>query len=500
MKRSFLTYALLLVAFMAGAQQNAFTVGQYNIRYDEPNDAKKGNGWEQRAQHIRDIIYYEWWDLVGLQEVLDNQLETLKAGLGEYDFIGVAREDGKKKGEYAPILYKKNRMRCLKSGTFWLSETPDKVGSIGWDASAPRICTWAQFEDKQTKWKFWMFNLHMDHIGKQARSESAKLVIKKIKEMCGEEPYILTGDFNVDQHNEVYGILTAPGAFTDALSKTNRRFVTNGTTSGFDANRYSDSRIDHIFISNRFYVYKYGILTHAYWSDHGHHHKHIHMPSDHYAVAATLELPRLRAPEDWANFRRYAKENIQDKEKDVKVVFMGNSITEGWKRHYPEFFEKNEDYICRGISGQVTAQMLSRFRPDVINHHPEKVVILAGTNDIAMNQGFVALEHIFGNIVSMAELAMANGIKPYLCSILPGDKYSWSWEVDSDRVISSIATINKWLREYCEKTEGVEYVDYFSVMVDENKALKKEYQRDPIHPNRAGYLVMEKVIQEALKK
>lgn len=500
MKRSLLTYALLLLAVMAGAQQRAFTVGQYNIRYDEPNDAKKGNGWETRAQHIRDIIYYEWWDLVGLQEVLDSQLETLKAGLSEYDFIGVAREDGKKAGEYAPILYKKNRMRCLKSGTFWLSETPDKVGSIGWDASAPRICTWAQFEDKQTKWKFWMFNLHMDHIGKQARSESAKLVIKKIKEMCGEEPYILTGDFNVDQHNEVYGILTAPGAFIDALSKTNRRFVTNGTTSGFDANRYSDSRIDHIFISDRFYVYKYGILTHAYWSDHGHHHKHIHMPSDHYAVAATLELPHLRSTEDWANFRRYAKENIQDKDKDVKVVFMGNSITEGWKRHYPEFFEKNEGYICRGIGGQVTAQMLSRFRPDVINHHPEKVVILAGTNDIAMNQGFVALEHIYGNIISMAELALANGIKPYLCSILPGDRYSWSWEVGSDRVISSIATINKWLREYCEKTEGVEYVDYFSAMADENAALKREYQIDAIHPNKAGYLVMEKIIQEALKK
>ena len=144
--------------------------------------------------------------------------------------------------------------------------------------------------------------------------------------------------------------------------------------------------------------------------------------------------------------------------------------------------------------------MLSRFRPDVINHHPEKVVILAGTNDIAMNQGFVALEHIYGNIISMAELALANGIKPYLCSILPGDRYSWSWEVGSDRVISSIATINKWLREYCEKTEGVEYVDYFSAMADENAALKKEYQNDAIHPNKAGYLVMEKIIQEALKK
>lgn len=498
MRRSFLTYTLLLVAFAASAQ-SWFKVGSYNVRYDEPNDAKRGNSWEQRAQHVRDIIYYEWWDLVGLQEVLDNQLNDLKAGLKEYDVIGVGRDDGKTGGEYAPIFYKKNRMRCLNSGTFWLSETPDKVGSIGWDAAAPRICTWGQFEDKQTKWKFWMFNLHMDHVGKEARRESAKLVIKKIKEMCGEEPYILTGDFNVDQHDEIYSILTAPGAFTDALSKTNRTIRTNGTTNGFDADRYSDSRIDHVFISQRFSVYKYAILPYAYWREHGHKHQ-AHLPSDHYPVTTILELPRLRSPEDWANYRRYAKENIKDKEKDVKVVFMGNSITEGWRHHYPEFFQKNENYICRGISGQVTAQMLARFRPDVIDHHPEKVVILAGTNDIAMNQGFVPLEHIFGNIVSMAELALANGIKPYLCSILPGDKYSWSWEVDTDRVISSIATINKWLREYCEKTEGVEYVDYFTSMADENAALKKEYQRDPIHPNKAGYLVMEKIIQEALAK
>ena len=179
MKRSLITYALLLFALVAGAQRT-FTVGQYNIRYDAQSDAKNGNGWKQRAQHIRNLIYYEWWDLVGLQEVLDHQLEELKAGLSEYEAIGVGRNDGKKKGEYAPILYKKSRMRCLQSGTFWLSETPDKVGSKGWDAALPRICTWAQFEDKNTKWKFWMFNLHMDHVGTKARSESAKLVSAKV--------------------------------------------------------------------------------------------------------------------------------------------------------------------------------------------------------------------------------------------------------------------------------------------------------------------------------
>ena len=499
MKRSFLTYALLLVAFAASAQ-SWIKVGSYNVRYDEPNDAKKGNGWEQRLPHVRNIIYYEWWDLVGLQEVLDHQLKDLKAGLGEYDVIGVARDDGKTKGEYAPIFYKKSRMRCLNSGTFWLSETPDKVGSIGWDASMPRICTWGQFEDKQTKWKIWMFNLHMDHIGTEARRESAKLVIAKIKEMCGDQPYILTGDFNVDQHNEIYSILTAPGAFVDALSKTNRTICTNGTTNAFDVNKYSDSRIDHVFISERFSVYKYAILPYVYWDTTGrekHQHHHARMASDHYPVTTILELPRLRSPEDWANYGRYARDN--QKVEKATVVFMGNSITDGWDNHRPEFFTENPGFVCRGIGGQVTAQMLARFRADVINLHPEKVVILAGTNDIAMNQGYVALEHIYENIISMAELAQANGIKPYIASILPGDRYSWSWELDRDRIVKSIKAVNDMLRAYCEKN-GLVYVDYFAAMTDGNDALKKEYQQDAIHPNRAGYLVMEKVVLEALAK
>ena len=176
---------------------------------------------------------------------------------------------------------------------------------------------------------------------------------------------------------------------------------------------------------------------------------------------------------------------------------MGDSITENWYENHPHFFDDN-NYAGRGISGQVTAQMLARFRADVVDLKPETVVILAGTNDIAMNQGYVPLEHIYGNIVSMAEIAKANGIKVVLCSILPADGYSWSWEVSRERAISSILELNSKIKAYAKKNK-MKYADYFAAMVDENNAMIKEYQNDAVHPNGAGYVVMEDVIQKILK-
>ena len=297
----------------------------------------------------------------------------------------------------------------------------------------------------------------------------------------------------------MYSILTKSGVFADAATKTGRKLTENGSFNSFNPHFHTDGRIDHIFVSNRVSVHKWGILPALYWAETGRekHPHQIHTMSDHYPVEVQVEFPRLRSPEDWANYGRYARDN--QKVEKATVVLMGNSITDGWDNHYPEFFKANPGFVCRGISGQVTAQMLARFRADVINLHPEKVVILAGTNDIAMNQGYVALEHIYENIISMAELAIANGIKPYLASILPGDKYGWSWELDRERIVSSIKTVNNMLRAYCEE-KGLVYVDYFTAMADGNDALKKEYQQDAIHPNRAGYLVMEKVLMEALAK
>lgn len=498
MKRISLFLALIAMVLCVSAQ--SLSIGGYNIRYANPKDAKRGNAWEQRCPRITSLVNYEAWDVVAMQEVLHNQLQDLCQGLKDYDYVGVGRNDGATKGEYTPIFYKKSRIKCHQQGTFWLSETPEEIGSKGWDAALPRICTWAYLEDKTTKWRFWVFNLHLDHVGHEARVQSARLVLQKIAEMCGDAPFVVTGDFNVNQHSDVYAELTNSEYLFDTYHRARHRMAENGTINGFDAQRYQDTRIDHIFVSKHFNVHRYGILTPFYWSkpaadasNQAHQLRHY---SDHFPVSTVLELPRLRAPQDWAQYRIYEKSNQEVKK--ARVIFMGNSITSNWYRFHKEFFEQHEGYLCRGISGQVTAQMLARFRSDVINLRPDTVVILAGTNDIAMNQGYISIEHIFENIVSMAELAEHNGIEVVLCSVLPADRYGWSWEVDSQRVIRSIQQLNAMLKDYAKKQE-FRYADYYSEMVDERFALKKEFQQDAVHPNREGYLVMEKIIGEVLK-
>jgi len=506
MRRTYFLLALLLVSLASGAQ--SFTIGQFNVRYDNVRDQQAGNGWNTRVKKIGTMIRYEDWDIFGAQEVLHDQLNDLLNTLNGYDYIGVGRNDGETKGEYAPIFYKKSRFQCLKNGQFWISETPDIAGSKGWDADQTRICTWGLFEDKSSKWRFWAFNLHMDHKGVKARHEGAKLVLAKIRELCGDQPYILTGDFNVDQNNEIYELLTSSGALIDTYAAAGRRMAETGTTNSFKSDYHTDSRIDHIFVSPRFRTHAYGILTYAYWKpiektnkrsdtpDRGADEMVQHdarMLSDHYPVVARVELPRLRTPQDWASYKDFEAANLQ--EKNAKVVFMGNSITWNWKRKHPDFF--TEGYVCRGISGQVTAQMLARFRSDVINLQPETVVILAGTNDIAMNQGYVSIEHIYENIISMAELARFNGINVVLCSVLPADSYSWSWEISRERAINSIRELNDKLYAYA-MMKGLQYADYYSVMIDESFAMKKEYQDDSVHPNSQGYIVMEEVIQKIL--
>jgi len=197
---------------------------------------------------------------------------------------------------------------------------------------------------------------------------------------------------------------------------------------------------------------------------------------------------------DWANFGRYAEANKTVKQ-PVKAVFMGNSITEGWVGADPDFFTNN-NYVGRGISGQVTSQMLVRFQSDVIHLKPRAVVILAGVNDIALNNGYISVEHIFENIVSMAELAKQNKIKVVLCSVLPAHHFPWRSEVES---IRQIKDLNEKIKGFAKENK-IAYVDYYTVMVDERQGLNPKYQRDEVHPNLEGYKTMEQVIQKVLGK
>jgi len=198
---------------------------------------------------------------------------------------------------------------------------------------------------------------------------------------------------------------------------------------------------------------------------------------------------------DWAGLRAYAGVNETMKE-SPEVVFMGNSITEGWFNQHPDFFRKN-NFAGRGIGGQTSSEMLVRFRQDVIDLHPETVAILSGTNDIAMNNGYISLKNIVHNIVSMCELARYNGIKVLLCSVTPATSFGWRPQVEPAKIIPSL---NAMLREYAEQTEGVEWVDYFSALAAPDNTLSPRYSPEGCHPNDEGYKVMERVLTEALNR
>ena len=199
---------------------------------------------------------------------------------------------------------------------------------------------------------------------------------------------------------------------------------------------------------------------------------------------------------DWANLEKYYAQNqllMSNAKNENRVVFMGNSITEFWQ--YADDFFSTHGYINRGISGQTSPQMLVRFRPDVIALSPAVVVIMAGINDIAENTGPIALEDVMGNIASMAELAKAHNIKVILCSVLPAIDFNWRPGLEP---AEKIIRLNDMIQSYC-KANDFFYLDYYSKMVDGQKRMNKQYADDGVHPNLAGYKVMEPMVQEAIE-
>jgi lysophospholipase L1-like esterase len=202
--------------------------------------------------------------------------------------------------------------------------------------------------------------------------------------------------------------------------------------------------------------------------------------------------------QDWPGFGRYHDSNEVLKaapRSGDRVVFMGNSITDFWIKASPDFFEQHH-YIDRGISGQTSPQMLVRFRADVISLKPKAVVLLCGTNDIAGNTGPSTLEMIEDNIVSMAELARANGIRVVLCSVLPASAFPWKPEVHP---AEKIIALNQWIKKYAEEHEMI-YLDYYSSLVDDKGGMKPDYSKDGVHPNKAGYQVMEDLAEPVIEK
>lgn len=202
--------------------------------------------------------------------------------------------------------------------------------------------------------------------------------------------------------------------------------------------------------------------------------------------------------QDWAYLRRYADDNTKlglPAKGENRIVFMGDSITEGWKTIDPDFFT-GKPYINRGINGQTTAQMLLRFRADVINLKPALAIILAGTNDIAGNTGPATLQMIMDNIISMAELAQANRCKVILCSVLPASDYPWSPGMEP---ANKIVLLNDMIAGYA-KNNLIAYIDYHKEMADNCKSLNSNYSEDGVHPNKVGYQIMARLLEIAIIK
>ena len=255
-------------------------LASFNIRWDNPNDV--GNLWKDRASQVMQLIQFHQIGIVGTQEVLAHQLNELNEGLG-FASIGVGRDDGKAKGEFSPIHYDPSRYQVEESGTFWLSPTPDQP-SKGWDAALNRVCTWGKFVSAEGE-RFYVFNVHYDHIGQQAREESSKLVQTKIQELNRENlPVVWMGDFNVTPDNLAYQVILAQESWKDArlISKL-PSYGPKGTFTAFEWDRMPDGIIDHVFVQGKIEVLRHGILTDNYGKKY---------PSDHFPVLAEIRFLR----------------------------------------------------------------------------------------------------------------------------------------------------------------------------------------------------------------
>ena len=267
---------LLILASCTSPKTSQIRLATFNLRYDNPGDSL--NAWQYRKDSVCAFIRDKQFDVLGMQEVLEHQLKDLLTCLNGYASVGVGRDDGKMQGEYAPILYRTDKYDLLDSNTFWLCENPDSVGKLGWDAACTRIATWAKLKDKTAGKEFLIVNTHFDHVGTEARRNSALLIISKIKEIAGELPSILTGDFNVSEEWEAYKTITTNEfVLKDAWKIAGHTFGVNYTFQDFGRQPEAErEKIDFIFVTPQVKVLDAEVVSSVltdstYLSDHNPH-------------------------------------------------------------------------------------------------------------------------------------------------------------------------------------------------------------------------------------
>ena len=282
MKKIWILAAAALFALPAAAKERAdhYQAMTYNIRLDVASDGD--NAWPHRRSALTALVAYRAPDFVGMQEVLPHQKQAVETDLPAYQFVGVARDDGKEKGEYSMLGFRRDRFALIGSGTFWLSPTP-ALPSKGWDAALPRIATWARLRDRSAKRTLLVVNTHFDHIGEVARQESARLIRHWIDaQRKPNESAVLMGDFNSPATSNPYAAIVEPGkgALKDSrvISRT-PHYGPLGTFTGFKIAQMDPSPIDHIFVSDGVKVLRHATLTDQAGGK---------LPSDHYPVLADL--------------------------------------------------------------------------------------------------------------------------------------------------------------------------------------------------------------------
>lgn len=276
MKKLF--FGLLFASSLVFSQD--LKVMTYNIRLSVDSD--KENSWNNRKQETMALMSYYHPDYFGVQEAVPQQMIDIKTNLKDYDFVGVGRDDGKNQGEYSAIFYDKNKLEVTKSGTFWLSETPEKP-SKGWDAAYNRVCTYALFKMKKTGKKFLAMNLHFDHVGDVARVNSAKLILEKIKKLNPKNvPLTLTGDFNLTDDSEPIKIMSK--SLDNVFYHSKKiHYGPKGTFTGFDINTIPQDRIDYIFVKG------FDVLSNRTINDRR---ENLLYPSDHFPILAEINFKK----------------------------------------------------------------------------------------------------------------------------------------------------------------------------------------------------------------
>lgn len=280
MKKFFVAISFIGSVTIQSQELNVMT---FNIRYNTKNDSL--NAWPYRKDNAASQIQFHNVHIVGVQEALHDQMMDLSQSLSRYKYTGVGRDDGKTKGEYSAIFFDTTRLKLIESSTFWLSLTPEVPGSKGWDANITRIVTWAKFRDLSNKKLFFVFNTHFDHIGKEARRESARLLKQKVKDIAGKNPVIITGDFNSMPSDEPIRILVDENdadRFIDskAISAT-PHYGPLGTFNGFASKERDNEPIDFIFLKGKWKVKQHATLSET-WGG--------RFSSDHFPVFAKISF------------------------------------------------------------------------------------------------------------------------------------------------------------------------------------------------------------------